>query len=976
MSAWPDWIFFLLVVSASSAAPHRHALPTSDPALATLEDLYGDTGNRFQAAFGFRTFEPTAASGTAPNSYGVAVDDMVISWKETRLDEDTHDCSQGTCATVELGTGLAYDTTSFLEVTVTDASPYDPVHPKNDCNGDGDFDDPGDDQDCNDNGIPDVTVRLTSDGEPTGEIAVLDRIAPGSPVYKTRFPYSTIYDSPGTLFLTPVFGVLTATATYDDRDDGTGSRCKNAIDPGTMGMVAAHASIVATSGKMALKSYTLKLVGTAPTNGDNDGFADTDETIDLAVTLSNKTGIDLTNVVVTLDTSSPAIECIAVPVVPVGSVAKGATFTTPSFRFKVAGAAVVNRTSVDQVLNAGFNVGVHAAQFDASSRPLSLLLQLDLNATGGSGPSPFVEDFEVAGMGKFTLATLDLHKNSPSLSDGMRCQYNDPDGRNTNSAGEGDCFLGFATDPSTGVNDWHVHTNAPQFGNVGRAYTGTHSAHYGVHMGTTAKRDTTRFKQLVALKTWGTINLPLANAAPELNFAHQVSLVDNRGIGGITNGETADRAIVEVSVLNSMGFETTWLKLYPYENLYDEQGTDNFTNCTFDPTDDGNDEDSFFDPNDPDRRLGPSSTCFPEFVFAYQGNTDWQSGFNAAKIGLAEGPALQGAVNVGTWVRPRFSLQQFAGRKIRLRFLATSIELGTVQLWDSFFGVDNVAADDGWYIDDVHVDQALGIALTLAADTKTITPIPCGTCSSITAALGATGSPTAGPGQLVTLDAGASTVDVCPGGVVQYQFWIDANGNGVVGDAGDSLLRDFTDLATFLDAPQRTTRYGVKVRCSSSPGCDTVDGSSAATTLVTVNCPSTGNLRAAFGQTIRVDKSNPLSTAEPDASAVVSWPVAASVDAIRGSLSGSPPAPATATLKGGGGFTGTVIACVASNSPVTSSIVSNEDPGAGNAFYVLVRGQTTQYCNQSGPGYTSGAARERAGRDAELDADPVESACP
>jgi hypothetical protein len=48
----------------------------------------------------------------------------------------------------------------------------------------------------------------------------------------------------------------------------------------------------------------------------------------------------------------------------------------------------------------------------------------------------------------------------------------------------------------------------------------------------------------------------------------------------------------------------------------------------------------------------------------------------------------------------------------------------------------------------------------------------------------------------------------------QYQFWIDGNLNGIVGDAGDKLLRDWTDGSTFVDAPLVATRYGVRVRCS------------------------------------------------------------------------------------------------------------------------------------------------------------------
>jgi hypothetical protein len=105
--------------------------------VATLEDFYGATGVRFQGAFGFRTFERTPNSPEEPNSYGVAVDDMVISWKETRLDPDVHDCvTGGECADIEVTSTVSYDSTSLVEVTVIDKSPYDAVNSKNDPNGD------------------------------------------------------------------------------------------------------------------------------------------------------------------------------------------------------------------------------------------------------------------------------------------------------------------------------------------------------------------------------------------------------------------------------------------------------------------------------------------------------------------------------------------------------------------------------------------------------------------------------------------------------------------------------------------------------------------------------------------------------------------------------------------------------------------------------------------------------------------------
>ncbi len=51
----------------------------------TLEDLYGQSGNNYQAALGFNVFEGSASQQPV-KSYGVGVDDMVVEWKEVHLD--------------------------------------------------------------------------------------------------------------------------------------------------------------------------------------------------------------------------------------------------------------------------------------------------------------------------------------------------------------------------------------------------------------------------------------------------------------------------------------------------------------------------------------------------------------------------------------------------------------------------------------------------------------------------------------------------------------------------------------------------------------------------------------------------------------------------------------------------------------------------------------------------------------------------
>jgi hypothetical protein len=945
----------------------KKAKPADTP-VATLEDFYGDTGKRFQAAVSFYNREPiTSTFNPNVNGYGIGVDDMFISWKESRLDEDTTACA-GECADVEVSSTLAYEPTGFVELTVTDKSPYDSVNPKNDCNGNGSYADAVDDQDCNDNGTPDVTVRLTSLAEVTGEIVVLDRVG-SSPVYRGRLPYSTLYDSPGTIFLqTSGTANPEVTASYEDRNDGTGARCANALSPAQQGFLVARTTVVIAAGRVDFRGATIALAPGSP--GDDDGFADAGETIDMAVRLRNKSGLDLDDVVVGLATTDPKIECISVPIVAAGAVASGVDFTTSPFRFKVAAAPTVQRTSVDEVLRAHFALTLRSNKFDNLTRVIDVFIDLDLNAVGPPpATSPFLEDFEGAGLGQFTLMSLDAGKASLALSDGYRCQYNDPFGPNSNSPGNPECFLGFAGDPAAGINDWHIQKADAANCNSGRSLTGLQSLRWGTCPAgvNSPVRDTTRFKQIDAIATIDPINLPVAGVAiPELTFAHQASLMDNRSIVSIEAGQATDRGVVQVQLANAAGAPVgDWVKITAFENVYDQQGTDNFSNCMFDPVDDGNDEDDYFEPTDPLRRLGPSSTCFPEFAYARSGNTDWRLPMILTNTGFRQdGPAIPGNPNAGfwnpgTWVAPRFDLSAFSGQRIRLRFLATSIELGQSRLWDELFAVDNVVADDGWFIDSVRIDAALSAPVVLEVDNASFAGLSCPTCTSASAVLTASPAPPlSGPGQLVTLQASESTLSACNGGTEQYQFWIDGNLNGTVGDLGDTLLRDWTDGSTFIDAPQLTTRYGVRVRCSTATSCQ---GGSVLNVVVT--CPSTGNAKAPFGQVIHVDKTS-LALPEPDAAVTVNWAASTNVDLVRGNLA--------ALRTSAGNYTGTVSTCLANNL-TASGVGDGFNPGAGGATYFLARPTVVPFCNQT-PGYTTNHPRETAGRDAEIGADG--NACP
>jgi len=617
---------------------------------------------------------------------------------------------------------------------------------------------------------------------------------------------------------------------------------------------------------------------------------------------------------------------------------------------------------------------VRSNKFDALTRAVDIVIDLDLNAAGTAITSAFVEDFEnlpSAGFGKFTLDTLDAnrHKTSGSnSSDGFRCQYNDPFALNSYSGPDAtDCYLGFTADPSTGVNDWHIHTSTS--GSMGRAFTNKQSLHLGVHINPASPDlDTTRLKQLDAIKTISAINMPLSGANAELTFAQQISLVDNSSGVNVTNGFAVDRGAVHAQLASTGVPVGSWIKLFPYVNVYDQQGETDFSNCIFDPVDDGNDENSYFDPTDPARLYGPSSTCYPEFVFVRQGQTDYRKAFDITDIGLAsDGPGLAGCsgagclpantpaqlFNPGTWVRPRFSLVQFAGRAIRLRFMFTSIEVGTTQTMNLFFGRPNVVGDDGWYIDDIHVDTALASALTLTADGANITPIVCGACSAITPGLTATPTSLSGPGQIVTLDGKTSTADRCINGIVQFQFWKDTNNNGTIGDGPDTLLRDWTDSSQFVDAPLTSTQYGLKARCSTDPGCDS--GTNSIALNVPVTCPSTVTLTI---PSIQVNKPT-LVGAEPDQTASVSgWTGSQNVRVVRGDLT---------LLRSSAGITNVNTGGCLNNNTLVTSVPDNAAVAPGAAvFYLLTRPE----CNVTNFGsYSTLSVKELAGAGGNRDVD-------
>jgi hypothetical protein len=495
--------------------------------------------------------------------------------------------------------------------------------------------------------------------------------------------------------------------------------------------------------------------------------------------------------------------------------------------------------------------------------------------------------------------------------------------------------------------------------------------HYGVHVPGSPGLDTYGLSQMDTIRTKSPLNLasricrddpasekrscggaadcagvgggPCIAASPELSFKHQISTVDSRHTSS-RDGAAPDRAILQAQVSQSI----VWQKIYPYDNVYDVQGTDQFSNCLFDPDDDGNDEDSYFDPSDPNRRLGPSSTCYPEFVFSYLGDTD--APFSPANIGRAsDGPGLEGSLGIGTWVESKFDLSRFRGRSVRIRWLITTIKVSDSPTHEALFMWNPIPADDGWYVDDVRVSQTLGASVPTASyDTTDNSALPgCGApCTALAAGLSASPPSAPSPGRRVELSALGSSADRCLDGTLLYQFWIDGDGNGTLGDAEDTIAREFAVDPIFEDAPSLTTRYGVRVKCSSSPAPCTDDE----TVLVTVGCPGAPGtyLSEAWWTNLRFDDETTLVT-----------PLAHQrIDAVRGVLN---------ALRAGGAFGGET--CLASDLS-GRTITDAATPASGDGFYYLLRGADAA-CNENRSWRTFSAAEnpgDPARRDTQISA--------
>jgi len=546
-------------------------------------------------------------------------------------------------------------------------------------------------------------------------------------------------------------------------------------------------------------------------NGDGDGIADTRETVTIRLRVQNTTAESLTGVLVHVTTDDYDLACLTVATVDVGDLQPGEIReTSQGFQFVVAD---VDRDALG--LDALDDLSIHFeltadAQPSTQIFPNRFRLDLDLNVSGGLGPQTFVENFE-DGLGAFEIENIDSGLHGLENADGYRCQYFDPDWMNSNTYGNPlyieECYI--AASPLHADAVWWGLSGPETSPEGGRGFTGFHSLFYGIDMGAPL-HFTTPMGTMEAVISTEPIYLGWDDVNPQLSIMHQVALIDGRvdvtqddppatGVPFPEPGaqEAFDRAVVMAQFADEQGNPAgDWFKLDPYSNTYDQVATTSFPNCMFDPIDDGTNEDDFFQPQDPARRYGPSTTCYPEYAFANLGDTDVP--FDPENLGLADGPGLEGTWGIGTWINSKFDLSGLRGRAVRLRFLVAAMQIVPNEDWEEYLEWNPNPGDNGWWIDDITVRDALMLPATVATDSLDNSGLP--------------GFPAAADPDS---DAVCTASDNCPGVSNPDQADGDFDGAGSACDCDDS------NAAVYPGAEE--VNDGVDNQCPGDSGFGFVD---------------------------------------------------------------------------------------------------------------------------------------------------------
>ena len=463
-------------------------------------------------------------------------------------------------------------------------------------------------------------------------------------------------------------------------------------------------------------------------SGDGDGIADQGETVELELTLRNDATdtsgapIALRDTVVVLALDDPSVGCVLDSISFVGDFEPGEERTTPaSDPLRITLSRAPGNVTLDP-----FEVREAAFRLTASTREVQLdttfTLQMGIDILGdptGGGPlggsGELFEDFEgLAGtpglVDTFDRAGAILSDVIPVIA-GTTCA--------ATPLGPADCSV------NTVVNDWHLHdfvsepANAPD---SGKAYSGLASLHMGRHLDpSNARNSTYGFRQLSAFSS-PKFNLNLSDDQ-FVEWWQIVRLVDHNVVNP-RPPQALDMAIFQARfdessdpLVDSFG---PWRKLTdaavnPYQAIRETLfgGA-----CKFDPLDDEGE-------NACPSQTGWSDQGSP-LGFGVDPCRDADTnGHNDCGAAQTTGPGFTETGNLGTgvWVRTRWDLAEFAGRRAQLRWVISTLAFfGNLQFLSynetpgSPGAFDVSEYDHGWMIDDIRIGGLVESQLHLVVD--------------------------------------------------------------------------------------------------------------------------------------------------------------------------------------------------------------------------------------------------------------------
>ncbi|MFQ5878266.1 MAG: MopE-related protein, partial [Acidobacteriota bacterium] len=256
------------------------------------------------------------------------------------------------------------------------------------------------------------------------------------------------------------------------------------------------------------------------------------------------------------------------------------------------------------------------------------------------------------------------------------------------------------------------------------AFSLPNSLHMGAHFDPTGvSGDSTHLRALQAFVS-APLNLtPIPGPDhPELSFFHVADLVDSN-LHGALHDQCADCADVQIQVdMNhdpAIDEWSVWDKLVPFQNVYDKIPTVPVFGpyyCLFTPADTGT--------LPPAPRGAHETICDRQGAWSHCG-VDRAAGTYPNND--CSGPGFEDPAGFGLWAQSKFDLSQFLGQRVRIRWIGASwvFDRSASSYFEIGGGWDNLANDDGWWLDDIRIAGTTQVPSLPALDSA---PPPGGSC--------------------------------------------------------------------------------------------------------------------------------------------------------------------------------------------------------------------------------------------------------